>query len=123
MLSTSLGMCHPSASSRSRPVTPALARAGERPVVRQDAFQGEGAGRAGGNGRRTGQGPAQPLPIEPGAAPAISQFQGALCMQDGTGPCEGQFQALDLQPDSRILLFSTEGDTDPVMYRKIVWGF
>lgn len=31
-------------------------------------------------------------------------------------------QALNLQPDSRILLFSTEGDTDPEMYRKIVWG-
>jgi len=31
-------------------------------------------------------------------------------------------QALNLQPNSRILLFSTEGDTDPVMYRKIVWG-
>jgi diaminopropionate ammonia-lyase len=31
-------------------------------------------------------------------------------------------QALNLQPDSNILLFSTEGDTDPTMYRKIVWG-
>lgn len=28
---------------------------------------------------------------------------------------------LCLGPDSQILLFSTEGDTDPVMYRRIVW--
>jgi diaminopropionate ammonia-lyase len=31
-------------------------------------------------------------------------------------------QALNITPASIILLFSTEGDTDPVMYRKIVWG-
>jgi len=31
-------------------------------------------------------------------------------------------EALNFQPSSRGLLFSTEGDTDPVMYRKIVWG-
>jgi len=32
--------------------------------------------------------------------------------------------ALKLGPDSQVLLFSTEGDTDPEMYRKIVWdGF
>lgn len=30
-------------------------------------------------------------------------------------------QRLGLGPDSRVLCFSTEGDTDPVMYRKIVW--
>lgn len=30
-------------------------------------------------------------------------------------------EKLGLGPDSRILLFSTEGDTDPEMYRKIVW--
>ncbi|MCD8351870.1 MAG: diaminopropionate ammonia-lyase [Planctomycetaceae bacterium] len=30
-------------------------------------------------------------------------------------------KALGLGPDSRILLFSTEGDTDPDMYRRIVW--
>ena len=28
---------------------------------------------------------------------------------------------LGLGPDSRVLLFSTEGDTDPVHYRKVVW--
>jgi len=31
-------------------------------------------------------------------------------------------QALNITPQSIILLFSTEGDTDPAMYRKIVWG-
>jgi diaminopropionate ammonia-lyase len=29
---------------------------------------------------------------------------------------------LDINSNSSILLFSTEGDTDPEMYRKIVWG-
>jgi diaminopropionate ammonia-lyase len=28
---------------------------------------------------------------------------------------------LDINSDSNILLFSTEGDTDPEMYRQIVW--
>ena len=30
--------------------------------------------------------------------------------------------ALGLNSDSRVLLFSTEGDTDPDVYRDIVWG-
>jgi diaminopropionate ammonia-lyase len=29
--------------------------------------------------------------------------------------------ALNLESSSRVLLFSTEGGTDPDMYRKIVW--
>ncbi len=29
---------------------------------------------------------------------------------------------LQINSESRILLFSTEGDTDPAMYRRIVWG-
>jgi diaminopropionate ammonia-lyase len=28
---------------------------------------------------------------------------------------------LDLGPDSKVLCFSTEGDTDPVRWKKIVW--
>jgi diaminopropionate ammonia-lyase len=32
-------------------------------------------------------------------------------------------QALNFRSDSRVLLFSTEGDTDPDMYRRIVWGY
>ena len=31
-------------------------------------------------------------------------------------------EALELGPDSQVLLFSTEGDTDPVRYRQIVWN-
>lgn len=31
-------------------------------------------------------------------------------------------EALGLDGDSRVLLFSTEGDTDPVRYREVVWG-
>lgn len=31
-------------------------------------------------------------------------------------------EALDLNGSSQVLLFSTEGDTDPERYRKIVWG-
>ena len=30
-------------------------------------------------------------------------------------------RALELDGDSQVLLFSTEGDTDPEQYRKIVW--
>lgn len=30
--------------------------------------------------------------------------------------------ALELNSESRVLLFSTEGDTDPDKYKKIVWG-
>lgn len=31
-------------------------------------------------------------------------------------------EAIGLGSDSRVLLFSTEGDTDPAHYRKVVWG-
>lgn len=31
-------------------------------------------------------------------------------------------ETLDLGTDSRVLFFSTEGDTDPVNYEKVVWG-
>ena len=31
-------------------------------------------------------------------------------------------EALELGRDSRVLMFSTEGDTDPDKYREIVWG-
>ena len=30
--------------------------------------------------------------------------------------------ALELNRDSKVLMFSTEGDTDPDKYKKIVWG-
>lgn len=31
-------------------------------------------------------------------------------------------EALELDENSRVLLFSTEGDTDPEKYREIVWN-
>lgn len=31
-------------------------------------------------------------------------------------------EKLNLNKDSRVLLFSTEGDTDPEVYRSIVWS-
>ncbi len=31
-------------------------------------------------------------------------------------------EAIDLDESSQVLMFSTEGDTDPVNYKKIVWG-
>lgn len=40
-----------------------------------------------------------------------------------TDPAYGELKAaLGLDRNSRVLLFSTEGDTDPENYRKIVWG-
>jgi diaminopropionate ammonia-lyase len=36
--------------------------------------------------------------------------------------CRQIAEALSLDETSRVLLLSTEGDTDPSMYRKIVWG-
>ena len=40
-----------------------------------------------------------------------------------TDPAYGELKAaLGLGADSRVLLFSTEGDTDPENYRRIVWG-
>ena len=41
--------------------------------------------------------------------------------------CEDEYKdfrdALGLNADSVVLLFSTEGDTDPEGYRRVVWGF
>jgi hypothetical protein len=31
-------------------------------------------------------------------------------------------EALGLDGGSKVLVFSTEADTDPVMYRRVVWG-
>ena len=40
-----------------------------------------------------------------------------------TDPAYGELkEALGLGEDSRVLLFSTEGNTDPENYRRIVWG-
>ena len=31
-------------------------------------------------------------------------------------------EALELDENSKVLMFSTEGDTDPEKYQEIVWG-
>ena len=66
---------------------------------------------------------ASPLP---GDAPVTSGESGAAgmaCLLEAlTNPaCENFKQALGLDENSRVLLFSTEGDTDPAHYRDIVW--
>ena len=43
----------------------------------------------------------------------------SVCRQ---ASCQKIAQALRLNDSSKVLLLSTEGDTDPSMYRKIVWG-
>ena len=62
-----------------------------------------------------------------GDAPVTSGESGALGMGliaalMSAGSCKGLREALGLDGGSRVLLFSTEGDTDPDRYRKIVWG-
>ena len=61
-----------------------------------------------------------------GDAQVISGESGAVCMGVVTtlmtDPAYAQLKAkLGLGETSRVLLFSTEGDTDPENYRKIVW--
>lgn len=62
-----------------------------------------------------------------GDAPVISGESGAVgmgllwrLMRDPA--CTALRDALALGADSRVLLLSTEGDTDPVNYRRVVWG-
>jgi len=43
----------------------------------------------------------------------------SVCVQPS---CQKIAKALRLNESSKVLLLSTEGDTDPSMYRKIVWG-
>lgn len=54
---------------------------------------------------------------ESGAAPF-----GALAAVMSMEEYGGLRKAIGLDGDSRVLLFSTEGDTDPERYRNIVWG-
>lgn len=46
---------------------------------------------------------------------------GLLSLLSETGRCPGLQEALELDTRSRVLLINTEGDTDPEMYRRIVW--
>lgn len=47
---------------------------------------------------------------------------GVLAALMGNPSYQDLREALGLSQDSRVLLFSTEGDTDPEQYRKIIWG-
>ena len=47
---------------------------------------------------------------------------GLLAVVLGQASCRHIAEALRLDETSKVLLLSTEGDTDPPMYRKIVWG-
>lgn len=67
---------------------------------------------------------AAPVKGDPAVTSGESGAVGMGClsaiMQDDT--YKELREALELDGDSQVLLFSTEGDTDPEMYRKIVWG-
>ena len=47
---------------------------------------------------------------------------GLLTVVLGQASCRQIVGPLRLDKTSKVLLLSTEGDTDPDMYRKIVWG-
>ncbi len=62
-----------------------------------------------------------------GDSPVISGESGAVGMGLLAAitlgeSCPGLRRELGLDGNSRVLLFSTEGDTDPEQYRNIVWG-
>ncbi len=61
---------------------------------------------------------------EPGDTPVVSGESGAVGMgilcELARKPQGEPWQRLGLGPESRVLLISTEGDTDPVNYRRIV---
>ena len=63
------------------------------------------------------QGDARVVSGESGAVPA-----GALAAVMTRKELAALRKALGLGKQSRVVLFSTEGDTDPAMYRKIVWN-
>ena len=60
------------------------------------------------------------VPIVSGESGAVGMGLLAAIMQD---PAYTQLRrTLELGSDSRVLLFSTEGNTDPWQYENIVWG-
>ena len=46
---------------------------------------------------------------------------GVISTIRGDDPYQELRRALELDQNSRVLMFSTEGDTDPDKYRSIVW--
>ena len=67
---------------------------------------------------------AAPLKGDPavcsGESGAVGMGAIAAVMEDDT--YKELREALGLDRSSQVLMFSTEGDTDPDKYRKIVWG-
>lgn len=59
-------------------------------------------------------------PIVSGESGAVGMGLLAAIMKDPA--CAQLRRTLELDGSSRVLLFSTEGDTDPKQYEKIVWG-
>ena len=59
-------------------------------------------------------------PVTSGESGAVGMGLVAALMKGES--CRELRQALELDENSRVLLFSTEGDTDPEKYQKIVWG-
>jgi len=58
--------------------------------------------------------------VTSGESGAVGMGCLAAIMEDDT--YKAFREALELGAGSQVLLFSTEGDTDPEMYRKVVWG-
>ena len=59
-------------------------------------------------------------PVTSGESGAVGMGLIAALMKGES--CRELRKALELDENSRVLLFSTEGDTDPEKYQKIVWG-
>ena len=59
------------------------------------------------------------LAVTAGESGAVGMGVISVLMEDDD--CRELREALELDSSSRALLFSTEGDTDPEQYRKIVW--
>ena len=57
--------------------------------------------------------------VTAGESGAVGMGAVAAIMEDDA--CRELRSALELDGSSRVLLFSTEGDTDPERYRQIVW--
>ena len=66
---------------------------------------------------------AAPLPGDPAVVSGESGAVGigALSVLREDPVYSELYKALELDENSRVLLFSTEGDTDPDQYRRIVW--
>ena len=60
------------------------------------------------------------VPVTSGESGAVGMGLISTLMQDEA--YRELKEALGLNRNSRVLMFSTEGDTDPEKYRKIVWG-